>query len=492
MGDVSLIHPSGHSMGCSISALLASSTSTVPTLTIPVLGMVAICPRARGLNEKQIKNIKRLARTPDFIVEIMRWFDRFGGEHSASVNRVVGQTNERDLRQIQLQWNRQSRTSVVKRITVGMLPAMSPASRSDVHLSKPIWRGLHMPLLLCAGEADHVTPPEETDIIIQYMTEATLASWEEKHTMGILQTATNGLVPTTIEYERADDGGKGVIEAISLPAPAAHAFLYAHTTYRLVSALIESFLATRVDAKLDFGYQLQLLTTSGKWDVKNLQKWKAVLPVSGPIDTSSFYGSPNGLFRALKTMRQQDDEHTPTKFLEKWADEIYAVIDISHDVPVYNTKTLETGGVRYHKFPCVSKIPPTPTEVRDYCSLVDKLIEERDAKADKAIFKRAIATHCHYGFNRTGFFICSYLVTRCNYTIQQAIDEFARAKPPGIKHEHFLDVLWLRFAGHTQSTDPQNTYIRQEAKAQRSKQSGNLEARRNELTIGNMSDTDTM
>lgn len=147
-------------------------------------------------------------------------------------------------------------------------------------------------------------------------------------------------------------------------------------------------------------------------------------------------------------MREQDDEHNPTLFVQKWTDKIYAVIDISHDTPIYNTKTLNKGGVEYHKFATVSKIPPTALEVQDFCALVDRLVAERDAKHDE----RSIAVHCHYGYNRTGFFIASYLISRCGYGIQKALDEFAAAKPPGIRHEHFKDQLWLRFAGGSQQS----------------------------------------
>lgn len=481
-------------MGCSISVLLASKTSTVPILSVPVLGNVSICPRGRPFTDSQVRNTRRLAWIPDFVIEILRWLDRYGGENSASVHRVVGKTTELDLKQMQLQWNRQSRTSVVKRITIGLLPKISNDGRITGGWPLPsTWKGLSMPLFLLAGEADHVTAPGEIETIIENVTDESLTAWKTKRPAEPLQTGTNGLIPTTIRYRRSTNEDEGIIQAIILPAPAAHAFLYAHATYRLVSALIESFLATHIDHRLDFGYQLQLLTTSGKWDVKSLRKWKAVLPVSAPIDTSSSYGSPNGLFRALKTMREQDDEHTPVKFLEQWADKIYAVIDISHDVPVYNTKTLENGGIRYLKFPCVSKVPPTPVEVVDYCSLVDKLIQERDTKESDTKTKRAIATHCHYGYNRTGFFICSYLVSRCGYTVQDAIDEFARAKPPGIKHEHFLDVLWLRFANHAQ-----NAKASRKAKSpSKLTESGELNNSRNRRNIastanGNTSENDLM
>lgn len=425
-------------MGSSLAALLASTTSTAPTLSVPVVGMIAICPRAHQISPKELNAAHKLSSTPNVVINILRWFDRYGDEDSTSVKRVVGDSNESDLKRTQLAWNRQYRTPVLKRVTLGLLPRTAPDGKlTGGYPSEAVWKGIAIPLFLIAGDSDTVCKPEEINLIVQYITGKPINEAEkipqpsDEH-----QSSTNGLIPTTIKAPNS------IIQTITLPSPAAHALPYAHSTYRLVSALIESFLSTHVSSKLDFPYQLRLLTTSGKWDVKNLAKWKDILPVSAPIHTHT---SENGLFRALKTMREQDDEHNPTLFLRNWCDKIYAVIDISHDTPVYNTKTLDKGGVEYHKFPTVSKIPPTPLEVQDFCALVDRLLLERDARPDHD--ERAIAVHCHYGYNRTGFFICSYLIERMGYSVQDAIDEFGRAKPPGIKHAHFLDTLWLRFAG---------------------------------------------
>lgn len=205
--------------------------------------------------------------------------------------------------------------------------------------------------------------------------------------------------------------------------------------------------------------QLQQLTTTFKWDVKNLEKWSSTLAVSGPI--------ANNLLRALKTLREQDPIHNPATFTANWSDTIYAVIDISHDTPVYRSRTLEEGGIQYHKFPTVSKIPPTPRETTAFIALVDRLraeMAEKDALAENSNPKsspaggpasstpttkntdKAIAVHCHYGYNRTGFLICAYLVERVKgYGVQRALDAFRVAKPPGIRHEHFVDALWVRY-----------------------------------------------
>ena len=42
-----------------------------------------------------------------------------------------------------------------------------------------------------------------------------------------------------------------------------------------------------------------------------------------------------------------------------------------------------------------------------------------------------IGIHCSYGFNRTGFVVCSYLVEELGYTIDEALQAFSDSRPPG-------------------------------------------------------------
>lgn len=90
--------------------------------------------------------------------------------------------------------------------------------------------------------------------------------------------------------------------------------------------------------------------------------------------------------------------------------------------------------------PTVSKIPPTLDEVTGFIKLVDSIREAR--KYDE---NSVIACHCHYGFNRTGFFICTYLIERLGFSVQEAIEAFKEARPPGIRHPHFINELFERY-----------------------------------------------
>lgn len=49
------------------------------------------------------------------------------------------------------------------------------------------------------------------------------------------------------------------------------------------------------------------------------------------------------------------------------------------------------------------------------------------------------------GFNRTGFVVCAYLIQCCGLSVEQAMENFAEARPPGVKHEKFINELYLRY-----------------------------------------------
>lgn len=239
-------------------------------------------------------------------------------------------------------------------------------------------------------------------------------------------------------------------EARILPSPAAHALLYAEDTARVLSAYIRKFFSN-VDQRNDPGWQLHYLIQGDKWDVKHLKKWQEVEPVSKPI--ASF-------FRALKTLREVDATHTPKVFAKEWSPlqgngldglgSIAAVIDISHDAPVYFSDGLEAGGIAYYKWPTVSKFPPTAEKIKAFIELVDSVNRDihSGSRAAKPGVHRLIAVHCHYGFNRTGSFLVGYMVERLGYNVKDAIAEFARMRPDGIHHRHFIDELYAQYRTH--------------------------------------------
>lgn len=443
--DVVLI---GHSMGCSLAVSIASSMIAKSNRSFHIRGIVAICPKATTPSKNQIQVFRKLLSLPTPIMDLWRSWDRRGGLNSPSVTRFVGKEAHEDTKRLQMRYNEQSKTHVWRRMAAGAVPTVREDGSMKGGLPGPgIWATLSVPLFLATGEDDKITPPSEIDAIANAMgkdiskrdhsNEGSKIKREAHKDLdlnspssgsaivaGSTHTDSN-ILDKTVSYKKTS-----ILKTSILPSPASHGMIYDLSTYRTLSGLMQDFLADHVDKRLSLGWQLQHLKESNKWDVKNLAKWQAVTPVSEPI---------GGIFRAMKTLREVDEYHSPRFFVEAWRDRIKAVVDISHESPVYNPQGLDRGGVEYHKFPTVSKVPPTVDEVKDFITLVDRL---RSSSPDDG---RLIGVHCHYGFNRTGFFICCYLVERMGYKVQGALDEFAKGRPPGIRHEHFVDTLFVRY-----------------------------------------------
>ena len=485
----------GHSMGTALSARLANAKlSRSSTISQYVVGLVAICPVAEPFNERHTELARRALWIPDWLLNLWRAWDGWGGSESASVKRFVGESADEATRKLQYRFNRQSRTPVWRRMANGALPVYNDGLPTGGIPTLDTWAGLDIPVFLIAGEKDNVVSPKEADKIVKVLgSERTSPASEgesETHDATVeaaasadTSTRSNDHRPQTIEEITEDDftkvkdpsivtppeGGsptdpstpnenmtetklppqpdhpKKVVRSVTMPAPATHAVLYTPCSVRAVAGLISEFLATNVTERLSLAWQLQYLSREGKWDVKNLNKWKSVNPVSDPIGPA---GKP--VFRALKTLREADDVHCPQEFVAKWGSIVKDVIDISKDQPVYDPRGLDRAGIHYHKFPTVSKIPPLPNEVEAFIKLVDEL---REKQAERAVTEEwedpencVIGVHCHYGFNRTGYFIVCYLVERCGFDVEEAIKTFAEARPNGIRHSHFKDRLYMRYS----------------------------------------------
>lgn len=451
--DIVLI---GHSMGSSLCALLAATDSPLGAMGITVLGLIAICPKAIPPTDRELTLYRRLLHLPTPVLDVWRSWDRRGGPESASVARFVGRDADIETKKLQERFNMQSKSAVWRRMAWGIV---STDRKADL----ATWSRINVPIFLIGGESDKITSPKEVQAISHILGKNEgpllanstttpdalfIAKQSDADGMPKISSVNNRAHPeshteTTVLEHQSSENTPGttlsfpteqrVLKTTILPAPAAHSLLYDPTTYRTLAGLIQKFLWDHVDSRLSLGWQLQHLSTEGKWDVKNLAKWQAVRPVSEPIA---------GLFRAMKTLREIDEAHCPEIFVREWKGKLKAVVDISYENPVYDPRGLDTGGIEYHKFPTVSKIPPTADEVQDFIKLTDR-IRQRDSPTAAA--DALIGVHCHYGFNRTGFFICSYLIERERYGVQQAIDEFQTQRPPGIRHDHFLDTLFVRY-----------------------------------------------
>ncbi|KAA8911821.1 Alpha/Beta hydrolase protein [Sphaerosporella brunnea] len=397
----------GHSMGCALEAMLVTKGGLMEEICV---GFVAICPKAT-MTEKEAKSLATAVNLPEFAFNLFRLYDRRGGVNSKSVTRFVGKKASDDVRKAQLRYNEESRTPVWRRMVTGLkLP------------TKQQWLAIKVPILLLGATEDKVTTVAEVDMV---------HSWFDptKKPESIVSDDSG-------RTEDTSDRPTAVVKKCVIP-DAGHGVMY--ESPNVVNGLVGEFLSKHVDEVLSLGWQL-LYLKEDKWLLKNLEKWNRIQSVS-PRIVKKVPGGKLALspFRGMKTLRQNDPNgHNPIEFCKKWTD-VKDIIDISHETPPYDPTTF-SGDVRYHKYPTVSKIPPTLDEVAGFIKLVDSIRKARDYDENSLI-----ACHCHYGFNRTGFFICTYLIERLGFSVQEAIEAFKEARPPGIRHPHFINELYERY-----------------------------------------------
>lgn len=162
---------------------------------------------------------------------------------------------------------------------------------------------------------------------------------------------------------------------------------------------------------------------------KNLEKWKNTESRGVPVEGTRII--------PMKLMRDNDEEHSPQHILDLYPN-LGFIIDLSNDEGSYDKSKFIERNIEYQRIQIESKVIPSSTDVFQFISIV------KDFKAREA--DKDIIVHCHYGYNRTGLMICAYLIEEVHVTVQEALKRFKAARPPGIKHQNYIDKLVLRYS----------------------------------------------
>lgn len=194
--------------------------------------------------------------------------------------------------------------------------------------------------------------------------------------------------------------------------------------------------------------RLKAEISGDKWGLKNELKWLKTQSVSFNITRK--LGTDAAPLLGMKTLREGDLKHSPQQiehtFYEadglleegvKVRGTLIAIVDISADIPPYLPKSFQH--ITYYKCATVLKVAPDQSAVRRFIQLIDDILSSTEVE------NPLVAVHCHYGFNRTGFLICCYLIERLGWSVREAVEGFKAAKSPGIKHPHFIDALYVRY-----------------------------------------------
>lgn len=424
----------GHSMGTHLSIKVAKK---LPVHKVE--GLILLSPPGliddvtRTTPEQPAKTISMLK-----IFNYIPWFfncfrvwDRLEGLNSKSVSRQLAKAidtpatlpckfnpNSNIYNKLrQLRWNMDINSHIILKYVHGFQKAKYSdllAAISNFN-NNPSDKTTYEKTLLITGSGDQVTPLSVISVVDKFLT-----------------STFNRKVSCSIEINNAG-----------------HSLLLAKPEF--ISGMILNHVELKFPERLHLApawvLRVKAEISGDKWGLKNELKWLKLKPLSSNITRKN--GKDVSPLLGMKTLREDDLNHSPALLEKKFYDsdskceadipegKLIGIVDISADIPPYSPKSFKH--IQYYKCATVSKVVPDQVAIRRFIQLIDDILSSNTEKAP------LIAIHCHYGFNRTGFLICCYLVERLGWSVQEAVEGFKAAKPPGIKHPHFIDALYVRY-----------------------------------------------
>lgn len=413
----------GHSMGTHLAVKvankLAESRVEGLVLLLPpkmVDDTLSVAPNPHKLHG--VLSVMRLFTWMPFLFNLFRVWDRLEGLSSKSVLRQLPNESSFFMKLRQFRWNLDIDTNVILRYASGFQPCkllelVGAISRFN---DNPQDTKTYEKTLLIGGLEDKVTP------------------------VGIIGDIESFLLN---HYRRK------VVETTTVKN-AGHSLLLAKPEF--ISGIILNHLELKLPERLHISpawvLKLKADISGDKWGLKNELKWLKTQSISHNITKNN--GRVLAPLLGMKTLREGDERHSPLKVEQIFyggngilddgvqaKGKLIAIVDISADIPPYSPKSFQH--IKYYKCATVSKVAPDQSAVRRFVQLIDDILSLTDET------EPLVAVHCHYGFNRTGFLICCYLIERLNWSVREAVEGFRAAKSPGIKHPHFIDALYVRY-----------------------------------------------
>lgn len=117
--------------------------------------------------------------------------------------------------------------------------------------------------------------------------------------------------------------------------------------------------------------------------------------------------------------------------------ELGLVIDLTNTNRYYPESDWLDAGIKYVKIRCQGRdaVPDSDS--------VDRFIQEvMQFRSYQTLADKFVLVHCTHGYNRTGYMIVRFLVDTLSISVTEAVDKFARARPPGIYKLDYIDDLY--------------------------------------------------
>ncbi|XP_013774740.1 mRNA-capping enzyme-like [Limulus polyphemus] len=173
-------------------------------------------------------------------------------------------------------------------------------------------------------------------------------------------------------------------------------------------------------------------------------------PRKGALIAEKFLPFKTPLSEAYEEHVPESSRFTPAMFLKLLAS--YKVklglwIDLTNTSRFYDKKDIEAEGIKYLKLQCRGHgETPSVEQTETFIQVCHNFISKNPLDI--------IGVHCTHGFNRTGFLIVSYLVENLSWSVEAAVQDFSKARPPGIYKADYLYELFRRYGDPADTPSP--------------------------------------
>ncbi|KAB8114687.1 hypothetical protein EE612_054242 [Oryza sativa] len=119
--------------------------------------------------------------------------------------------------------------------------------------------------------------------------------------------------------------------------------------------------------------------------------------------------------------------------------EIGLVIDLTNTTRYYSPAEWTRQGIKHVKIPCKGRDAVPDNESVNWFVYEVMMFLDRQKQSKNPKY---ILVHCTHGHNRTGFMIIHYLMRTQVSCVAEAINIFAKRRPPGIYKRDYIEALY--------------------------------------------------
>lgn len=164
-------------------------------------------------------------------------------------------------------------------------------------------------------------------------------------------------------------------------------------------------------------------------------RWLDYKAIGSVISETPFVAFKVPLHQRICDNLPDDNKHT-TKDVIKAFPELAMVIDLTNSpnrTKYYDPFDWKSRGIVYEKIQCKGHVTPPQNILVHFCNIVRNFLIQNPTKL--------IGVHCTHGLNRTGYFVCSFMVLVQQMPPHIALKKFADARGYEIERKNYVSSI---------------------------------------------------